>query len=156
MTRGSPGGQPSGVAAAREVPVPEPFTLESFRAALERWRGRPLVLAAVPLPQGWRALWVGTSGGDFILYDPSLPPGLRLEGIAHQAGHMCAGHRGSAVAGEPGAGLFPGLDRAVVAAELPSPAAFTAAEEQEADAFTAALIARIAMAETPGDAPDLS
>ena len=151
MMQGSPGAGP-----AREVPVPVPFSLEAFRAALERWRGRPLALAPVPLPPGRPAAWIATARRDYILYDPSAPEGRRLEAIAHQAGHMCAGHSGSAVAGEPGAGLFPGLDPAVVVAELPSPAAFTAAEEQEADAFTAALIARIAVAEATGDAPDLS
>ena len=150
MTQDSPGAGPT-----REVPVPAPFSLEAFRAALERWRGRPLALAPVPLPRGRPAAWIATARRDYILYDPSAPEARRLEAIVHQAGHMCAGHSGSATAGKPGAGLFPGLDPAVVAAELPGPAAFTAAEEQEADTFTAALIARIPLAEARDDVPGL-
>ena len=151
--RGS-GGRLSGDAIAREVPVPFPFALESFGAALERWRGRPLTLAAIPLPPGRHAVWIEAASRDYILYEPSLPLPQQVRAIAHQAGHMCAGHRGGASRGGVAAALFPDLDPAVVAAELPAPAAFTDAEELDAEAFAAALLARIALA--PGTDPQHS
>jgi hypothetical protein len=136
---------PRGDAIAREVPIPTPFALESFGAALERWRGRPLTLTAIPLPPGRHAMWVETASRDYILYEPSLPLPRQVRVIAHQAGHMCAGHRGVASGGSVAAALFPGLDPAVVAAELPAPAAFTDAEELDAEAFAAVLLARIVL-----------
>jgi hypothetical protein len=41
------------------------------------------------------------------------------------------------------AALFPGLDPGAVAAELPAAAVFTDAEELDAEAFAAVLLARI-------------
>ena len=140
---------PRGDAIAREVPVPAPFTLEAFGKALERWRGRPLALAAIPLPPGRYAIWVETANRDYILYEPSLPLPRQVRAIAHQAGHMCAGHRGVVSGDSVAAALFPGLDPAAVAAELPAPAAFTDAEELDAEAFAAALLARIVLPTGP-------
>jgi hypothetical protein len=136
---------PRGDAIAREVPVPSPFALESFGTALERWRRRPLMLAAIPLPTGRHAMWVETASRDYILYEPSLPLPRQVRAIAHQAGHMCADHRGVASGGSVTAALFPGLDPAVVAAELPAPTAFTDAEELDAEAFADVLLARIVL-----------
>jgi hypothetical protein len=141
---GGSGRRPRGAALAREVPVPSPFTLESFSEALERWRGRPLTLAALPLV-GHGALWIGTAERDFIFYEPTLPLPQQVLAIAREAGHMCGGHCGIASATDVAGTLFPGLDPAVVGAELPSPATFTDEEELEAEAFAAALVARIAL-----------
>jgi CelD/BcsL family acetyltransferase involved in cellulose biosynthesis len=130
-------------ALAGESRVPAPFTLESLRAALERWRGRPLILVAVSMPSGRPAMWIGTACCDYIAYEPSLPPSQQVWAVARQAGHMLADHRGSAAGGDAAASLFPGLDPAVVATELPAPAAFTTAEAQEAETLAAMLVARI-------------
>jgi hypothetical protein len=143
------GRRPRGDAIASGVPIPIPFTLESFGATLERWRGRPLTLAAIPLPPGRYAVWVETASRDYIFYEPSIPPSWQVRAVAHQAGHMCAGHRGVVSGGSVAATLFPGLDPAAVAAELPAPTAFTDAEELDAEAFAAALLARIVL--PPGD-----
>jgi hypothetical protein len=136
---------PRGDAIAREVAIPTPFTLEAFGKALERRRGRPLTLTAIPLPPGRYAMWVETASRDYILYEPSLSLPGQVRAIAHQAGHMCAGHRVVASGGGVAAALLPGLDPAVVAAELPVPAAFTGAEELDAEAFAAAVLARIVL-----------
>jgi hypothetical protein len=120
-----------------------PFALESLRAAVERWGGRPLTLVAVPMPSGRSAMWIGTACCDYILYEPSLWLSQQVWAVACQAGHMLAGHRGSAVGGDVIAALFPGLDAAVVTAELPVPAAFTTAEIQEAEALASVLVSRI-------------
>jgi hypothetical protein len=133
-------------ALAGESRAPAPPALESLRAALERWRRTPLTLVALPMPPGRPAMWIGTAGRDYILYEPSLPPSRQVWAVARQAGHMLAGHRGSTAGGAVAAGLFPGLDPAVVAAELPAPAAFTAAEVREAEALAAALVAPTAPA----------
>jgi hypothetical protein len=143
---GSPGHGSRGETLAHEVPVPCPFTLESFSAAVERWRRRPLTMVAIRLPPGRHGLWVGTAGRDYILYEPSLPPLQQVRAIAHQAGHMCADHTGNDAAGNSVVtALFPSLDPGLVAAELPPPKAFTDAEEQEAEAFATALLARIVL-----------
>lgn len=136
---------PCGDAIAREVAIPAPFTLEAFGRALERWRGRPLTMVAIPLPPGRHAMWVETASRDYILYEPSIPLPWQVRAIAHQAGHMRAGHRGVASGGGLAAALFPGLDPAVVAAELPAPAAFTDAEKLDAEEFAAVLLARIVL-----------
>lgn len=141
--------RPRGDVIASGVPIPIPFTLESFGVALERWRGRPLTLVAIPLPPGRYAAWVETATRDYILYQPSIPPSRQVRAVAHQAGHMCAGHRGIDSGDSVAADLFPGLDPAAVAAELPAPAAFTDAEELDAEAFAATLLARIVL--PPGD-----
>jgi hypothetical protein len=120
------------------------FALESLRADLERWHGRPLALAAVPMPPGRPAMWIGTACCDYILYEPSLPPSQQAWAVACQAGHMLAGHRGSAARGDVTASLFPGIDPTVVAAELPAPAAFTPTEVREAEVLAAVLVSRIA------------
>jgi hypothetical protein len=135
--------QPAPEALVGESRAPAPFTMESLRAAVERWRGRPLALLAVPMPTGRPAMCIGTACCDYILYEPSLPPSRQVWAVACQAGHMLAGHRGSATGGDVAASLFPGLDPAVVAAELPAPAAFTSAEVQEAEMLAAMLVARI-------------
>ena len=83
-------------AIAREVAIPAPFTLEAFGRALERRRGRPLTLVAIPLLPGRHATWVETASRDYILYEPFLPLARQVRAIAHQAGHMCGGHRGVA------------------------------------------------------------
>jgi hypothetical protein len=88
-------------------------------------------------------MWIRTACCDYIAYEPSLPPSQQVWAVARQAGHMLAGHRGSAAGGDATAGLFPGLDPAVVTAELPAPTAFTTAEVQEAETLAAALVARI-------------
>lgn len=137
------------VAMAREVPVPSPFSLERFRSGLERWRGRPLTLAALHLPPGQLAVWVGTASCDYIFYDPSAAPRGQVRAIAHQVGHMCAGHHGATLPGNIASDLFPDLDPAVVAAELAAPAAFTGAQEQEAAVFASVLLSRI-VAPGPG------
>jgi hypothetical protein len=136
---------PCGDAIAREVAIPAPFTLEAFGRALEQRRGRPLTLVAIPLPPGRHAMWVETASRDYILYEPSVPLPQQVRAIAHQAGHMCAGHRGVASGGGVAAALFPGLDPAAVAAELQAAAAFTDAEELDAEAFAAVLLARIGL-----------
>lgn len=133
--------QPAPEALVGESRAPAPFTMELLRAAVERWRGTPLILVAVPMPPGRLAMWIGTACCDYILYEPSLPPSQQVCAVACQAGHMLAGHRGSATGGDVAASLFPGLDPAVVAAELPAPAAFTPAEVREAETLAVMFIA---------------
>lgn len=141
-------------AAAREVPVPAPFSLEEFRAGVESWRGRPFALAAGRLAPGRSAAWIGTATADFIVYDREEPFAGQIRAIVHQVAHMLLGHRGSP-GGRDGVGaLFPDLDPAAVAADLGAPAAFTTAEEQDADALARRLLARIARAVPGGLPPD--
>jgi hypothetical protein len=83
------------------------FTLESLRAVVERWRGRPLTLVAAPMPSGRSAMWIGTTCPDYILYESSLPPSQQVWAVACQAGHMLADHHGRAAGGDVAASLFP-------------------------------------------------
>jgi hypothetical protein len=128
-------------------------SLESLRAVLERWRGTPLILVALPMPPGRPAVWIGVADRDYILYEPSLPSCQQVWAVAREAGHMLAGHRGSVAQGDVAAGLFPDLDPAVVGAELPAPAAFTATEVHEAEALATALVASTAPAPGPASQP---
>jgi hypothetical protein len=144
-------GRPEAPASGRQDQVPP--DLEPLRAAVERSRGAPLILVPTVMPEDRRAMWIGAAGRDYILYERSLAPSRRAWEVARQAGHMLAGHRGAPAGGDAATALFPALDRAVVAAELPAPAEFTPAEVGEAEALATALLARLALPPGRGRQP---
>src|SRR5690349_7610800 len=57
---------------SRTLPIPQPWDLEHFRAALEARQGRPLLFEAAPLPQGCAALRATTDAADLIIYNQAL------------------------------------------------------------------------------------
>jgi len=70
------------------VPIPRPWNLEQFRAALESHRGRTLLLQPASLPHGWGALRVTTAGADMIVYDQAIDSQRQLRAIGHQLAQL--------------------------------------------------------------------
>jgi hypothetical protein len=118
------------------VPIPHPWNLEQFRAALESHRGRTLLLQPAALPHGWAAVRVTTAGADSIVYDQAIDPQRQLHAIGHQLGHLLLGHQGR----DDRPSLFPHLDPAL-AATAPVISRYAKADELEADTFASMLVA---------------
>jgi Zn-dependent peptidase ImmA (M78 family) len=119
------------------LPIPQPWDLEHFRAALEARQGRPLLFEAAPLPQGCAALRVTTDAADLIIYNQALDSRRQLHAIGHQLAHLLLGHQCQ----DDHQSLFPHLDPALTATAPPI-VRYSEADESEADHFAALLIAR--------------
>jgi hypothetical protein len=72
---------------------PPPWSLEEITAAVERHRGRRLIVEPAPLSRSGSAIWIATDVADLIGYDQIAGPARRLQAIGHQLGHMLLGHR---------------------------------------------------------------
>lgn len=128
--------------ATRTVPLPAPWDLNAYLAAVAAHRGRSISLrpvsAAMLAEDGCRGkgLWVARGHDDIIVYDADATDRNAEHIILHEVGHMLLGH-GKDLA-EPATPLSPKL-----AALLPSLAAqhvlgrneFGAEGEQEAEVF---------------------
>jgi hypothetical protein len=129
------------------LPIPRPFDVDVFRAALETRRSRRLVLTAASLPPGCTGLWAASQSVDYIFYRRGTTPAEQLRAISHEIGHMTLGHRGTQVsASEFARLLFPHLNPHKVAAALalvPVVARYSESEEAEAETFASLLIERI-------------
>ena len=129
------------------LPIPHPFGVDVFRAALEAQRNRRLVLTAATLPPGCTGLWVASRNTDYIFYRRDATPVRQLRAISHEIGHMTLGHHGEQMSADEFARLlFPHLDPHKVAAVLalvPVIARYSETEEAEADVFASLLLDRI-------------
>jgi IrrE N-terminal-like domain len=129
------------------LPIPRPFDVDAFRAALETQRSRRLVLTTATLPPGCTGLWAASRSADYIFYGHDAAPAEQLRAIGHELGHMILGHRGMQIsASEFARLLFLHLDPHKVAAALalvPVIARYSETEEAEADVFASLLLDRI-------------
>lgn len=67
---------------------PRPWSLEELRAAVERHRGRQLILEPAPLSRAGSAIWIATGTADLIVYDQAADLPQRVRAVGHQFGHM--------------------------------------------------------------------
>jgi hypothetical protein len=74
---------------------PRPWSLEDLSAAVERHRGRRLIVEPAPLSITGSAIWIATDAADLIVYDQAADPAQRLRAIGHQFGHMLLDHQPS-------------------------------------------------------------
>lgn len=129
------------------LPIPRPFDIDVFRAALEAQRNRRLVLTAATLPPGCTGLWAASRSADYIFYGRDAAPAEQLRAIGHELGHMILGHGGTQISTSEFARLlFPHLDPNKVATALalvPVIARYSATEEAEAEVFASLLLDRI-------------
>ena len=77
----------------RELPLPDPFDLHTFRRQLEGIRGRPLRLRAVPVPiSAPSGVWVPVGTEDFIFVDAACGPAMYEHVVLHELMHIMCGH----------------------------------------------------------------
>ncbi|MFJ8015623.1 hypothetical protein [Streptomyces sp. NPDC096339] len=77
-----------------EFELPDPFTVDSFRDALARQRGRPIVMEPLPAlglnsPCG---AWITLPSVDVVLYEQRTSPAHQDLIKLHELGHVLCGH----------------------------------------------------------------
>jgi hypothetical protein len=134
-------------ARLRTLPIPDPFDLDDFCAALSEQRGRPILLEATPemdspaelgSPAG---LWMAGASLDVIFYDAETSPLHQEHIILHELSHLLCGHHAQVIA-EPGFSelLLPDMSREIVLGARGRTLSYSDDEEQEAE-MLASLIA---------------
>ena len=118
----------------RTLDLPDPFTIEGFRTALSRKRGRPIRLASMPdgaeSPCG---VWISTADADWVFHKVTTSSLHQEHIILHELAHMIFDHktiRGSAE--ELQSRLLPDLDPQVVASTL-ARISYSSEQEQQAE-----------------------
>jgi hypothetical protein len=119
-------------------------SLDDLRAAVERKRGRTLVLAPAPLSQGGTLL-IETGTADVMIVSQASSPADQMQAIAHHLAHLLCGHHGA-----PDDRLlqaaFPRVAPGKVSASLTT-SRYAPVEEREADACATRLMPRVTRCE---------
>ncbi|MEU6863209.1 regulator component [Streptomyces sp. NPDC046876] len=76
------------------IELPDPFTVDSFRDALARHRGRPIVMEPLPelgfeVPCG---AWIALPSVDVVFYEQKTSPAHQDLIKLHELGHVLCGH----------------------------------------------------------------
>jgi len=118
----------------RTIELPDPFTIDAFRTALSRERGRPIRLASMPdgaeSPCG---VWISTADADWVFHKVTTSSLHQEHIILHELAHMIFDHK--TVRGSPEdlhARLLPDLDPQVVASTL-ARMSYSSEQEQQAE-----------------------
>ncbi|MFD8085806.1 hypothetical protein ACFV4F_29360 [Kitasatospora sp. NPDC059722] len=125
--------------------LPVPFTVEGFRASLERHRGRPIAMEPLPAlghdaPCG---LWIALPSIDVVFYERHTTPAHQDLIKLHELGHVACEHTGVLELRHL-TGLLPDLTPEFVARALGlARTSYTTVEEQEAE-MIALLLADLA------------
>ncbi|MEV6977396.1 hypothetical protein [Kitasatospora sp. NPDC093806] len=130
--------------------LPAPFTVEGFRASLERRRGRPIVME--PLPSLGRdapcGLWIALPSIDVILYEERTTPAHQDLIKLHELGHVVCGHTG-VLELQHLTSLMPDLTPEFIAQAMGvGRTSYTTVEEQEAE-MIALLLTDLASTDRP-------
>ncbi|HEX3782343.1 MAG TPA: hypothetical protein VHX38_21980 [Pseudonocardiaceae bacterium] len=126
-----------------DVVIPEPFSLQRFRAQVAESRGRPLHLHSVaPRPASGTpcGMWLATAGADHVFYVSGSSALHQQNIILHEIGHMLWDHALD-VRSDLLAGLLPDLDPNVVTRTLLR-TSYSAPQEQEAEMMAAVILER--------------
>jgi len=127
----------------RSLDLPIPFNLETFCRSLAVRRHRPIVLRAIDGPAGLGGFWVASSQADYILYQAGTSSLHRLHIILHELSHLICEHKPVPVTEEEFLRfLLPDLSPQVFRHMLKR-AAYSTAEDQEAEMLATLLSARI-------------
>ena len=140
-----------------QLPLPEPFTVERFRQALQARRGRPLTIGAMPAlePGEPSGVWIGTETGDYVFVDERARPLHREHIVLHELAHIICDHKGApAMSDGDAAELLPSLSREMVARVL-GRTRYTQAEEQEAELLATMIAQRVERRDRQHDDPEV-
>jgi len=125
-------------AIVAELPLPNPWNLETFLEALGHQRNRPIIVRPIELdgptpadmPSG---LWIPRQTEDYIFYEPRTSRPHRQHCICHEVGHMVLRHKSDP--NRPGQYLhrvFENIDPALLDAAR-ARTSYRFIEEQEAE-----------------------
>ncbi|MEV6580505.1 regulator component [Streptomyces sp. NPDC051582] len=134
-----------------EFELPDPFTVDAFRDALARHRGRPIVMEPLPAtalasPCG---AWITMPSVDVVLYEQRTSPAHQDLIKLHELGHVLCGHTPSVDLAQL-AGALTELTPELVTHTLGKARSdFDEVEEQEAE-MIAVLLADLAGADQVG------
>ena len=139
----------------RSLDLPIPFNLETFCRALAERRKRPLVLRAIDVPSGLGGFWVASPQADYILYQAGTSSLHRLHIILHELSHLICEHKPAPVTDDEFLRIMlPDLSPRAFRHILKR-AAYSTAEDQEAEMLATLLSARITHHSTePGSSDD--
>lgn len=123
--------------------LPDRIDPRVLSAALGAQRGRPIHLLPTTLPLGGPCgMWVSTGGYDAVFYETNTSPLHQLQIVAHEFGHIIAGHRMAQVLDADASRLLlPDLDPDLVRRFL-GRTDYSAAEEREAETIASLLVRR--------------
>ncbi|WP_328954738.1 hypothetical protein [Kitasatospora purpeofusca] len=134
-----------------DLDLPAPFTVEGFRASLERRRNRPIVMEPLP-PFGRDApcgLWIALPSVDVVLYEQHTTQAHQDLIKLHELGHVLCEHTGVLELRQL-TGLMPDLTPEFLARAMGlGRTSYTTVEEQEAE-MIALLLADLASTDRPG------
>jgi hypothetical protein len=131
-------------ATVDSLDLPDQLDLYDLCDDLGRRRNRPIHLLATTLPsRGPCGMWVGTGTYDAIFYEKNTSPLHQQQIIAHECGHLLAGHRMTEVLDADASRLLlPDLDPNLVHHFL-GRTTYSALEEREAEMIASLLVRRI-------------
>lgn len=127
------------------IPVPQPFDLTVFAAALSRHRGRPLYVLPLPGLDGSDALsgmWLATATADLVFIDADASPWHRNVIGVHELGHILCDHQSDARwLHDMGKALLPALSDVTILRML-GRHGYANREEQEAEMMGTLILER--------------
>jgi hypothetical protein len=129
----------------RDIKVPVPFDAETLCREVGDRIGQPIHLLGVPMPaDGPSGLVISGSRAHYLCYDSGTRPLHQQHIIAHELGHLIAGHTTGHVEDiEPGTpALLSTLDPGVVRQALARDAGYDRREEAEAEIIADLLLQR--------------
>ena len=127
----------------RSVDLPTPFDVYGFCLSLARKRKHPIILQPIEVPAGLGGFWISTEKADYILYQAGANSLHRLQIILHELSHLICGHKPMPVTEAQFLQiLLPDLSPQAFRHMLKR-AAYSTAEDQEAEMLATLLLARI-------------
>lgn len=128
----------------RDIKVPVPFDAETLCAGVGARIGRPIRLLAVAMPaEGPSGMVISGTRTHYLCYDNGTRPLHQQHIIAHELGHLIAGHVSDrAVDFEPAGALLSTLDPAMVRQVLARDPGYGSREEREAEVIADLLLRR--------------
>jgi hypothetical protein len=143
----------------RSLPPITPGSMHELCRAIRTLDGRPIRVRPVGFPPHGPAALLASSDDEHVIYvDAAASRWGRWRGIAHEIGHVVAGHGDQAMSGaDQRARWFPDLDPAFVDRTLTvmqfTPAYYPTRQERDAEAVGARLLAAV-LHSVPRGAPD--
>ncbi|MER8103323.1 toxin [Kitasatospora sp. NPDC094016] len=128
-----------------DLPIPDPFDVSAFVAALAKQRGRPIALEPLPedvSPSTPTGLWVRLPSIDVVFYKQNTSVPHQTLIILHELGHMIWEHE-CRVQQDVLASIFPDLDAETVASVLLTRAGYADLEEAQAEMLALLLMEHV-------------